>query len=76
MGRKLNAQARSAMFFMRERRTAGLREFERLGVRISEAELEDLVDAGYMTVVGRASSGNREWTLTKKGREWVDRNLP
>jgi hypothetical protein len=76
MGNRLNAQARSAMFSMRERRHTGQRDFQRLGVRISDAELEDLVDAGYTTVTARGVSGNREWQLTAKGRNWVDRNLP
>jgi hypothetical protein len=75
MGRKLNAQSREAMFTMRNRRTTGQRDFQRLGVSISEAELEDLVDAGYATVSGRGVSDRREWTLTHKGKNWVDNNL-
>lgn len=75
-GRKLNGQQRQAMFYIRHRRTTAMRDFKRQGLSVSEAELEDLVDDGYLTVVGRGSSSNREWQLTAKGRNWVDRNLP
>jgi hypothetical protein len=74
MGRKLNAQQRNAMFTMRHRNWTDLRALGSSGV--GEAEMEDLVDAGYATVTGRGPSGNRAWRLTGKGNTWVDRNLP
>lgn len=72
-GRKLNAQQRAAMFSMRNRRGTGVRDFPRLHISASEAELADLVSDGYLTVT--TQGGHTVWVLTAKGRNWVDRNL-
>lgn len=75
-GRKLNAQQRNAMFTMRHRASADLRALGSSGV--SEAEMEDLVDDGYVKIVTTGAErrgGRRTWALTRKGNEWVDRNL-
>lgn len=70
-GRKLNGQQRNAMFMMRHRRASDLRALASSGV--SEAELEDLADDGYVTVSRRHE--HRSWSLTAKGNRWVDAQL-
>jgi predicted transcriptional regulator len=72
-GRKLNGQQRNAMFTMRHRAHADLRALSSSGV--SEAEMEDLVDDGY-AVHGPMIGTRRSYKLTRKGNQWVDKNLP
>lgn len=74
-GRKLNAQQRAAMFTLRHRNSGDLRALKDTGV--GEAEMEDLVNDGYVFIANTGSrSGRMAWGLTAKGRIWVDRNLP
>lgn len=73
-GRKLNGQQQNAMFTMRHRVSVDLRALASSGV--SEAEMEDLVDDGYVKVVSTGTvKGRRTWALTGKGNRWVDSRL-
>jgi hypothetical protein len=73
-GRKLNGQQQNAMFTMRHRASTDLRALG--SSNVSEAEMEDLVDDGYVKVVNTgADSGRRSWALTSKGNRWVDDRL-
>ena len=73
-GRRLNGQQRNAMFTMRHRASADLRALASSGV--SEAEMEDLVDDGYVQVVNTGrDKGHRSWRLTGKGNRWVDQQI-
>jgi hypothetical protein len=73
MGSSLNKQQRDAMFLMRHRTSADLRALS--SSNVSEAELEDLIDAGYVALVSGSSSHRRQYRLSRKGNAWVDRNL-
>lgn len=73
-GRRINGQQRNAMFTMRHRTSSDLRALASSGV--SEAEMEDLVADGYVSIVNTgSSSGRRSWALTAKGNRWVDVRL-
>jgi hypothetical protein len=69
-GRTLNKQQRDALFRMRHRKRSDLRALKDSGV--SEAEMEDLVDGGYVEIVDHR---HLAWALTAMGKRWVDRNL-
>jgi predicted transcriptional regulator len=64
----------NVLMFMRHRRSTAMRDL-RGQSNITEAEMEDLVDEGYLTVTTRGASGNRTWVITRKGQRWVDSQL-
>lgn len=68
----MNGPQKAALATMRHR-GSGLehRHFARM-TNVSQGELDDLVDNGY---VSRSSGKRIEYSITDKGRRYVDKNL-